>query len=190
MTDRPPLWTLSNLLSVSRVFMLAPIVHYLLQEGVEARWWALVWIFLAILTDTLDGLVARALGQVTESGKVLDPLADKICIGVVLAVLVVTGEVPLWFFVLIVARDVLIVALAIHLKLRYGIVSQSNFLGKMTVTAVAFGVSAMILPVRGLDPLITGLVWGSVVLMVLSTLSYAAAYLGTIRGGGDRGDAG
>lgn len=183
-TPRIDLWTLSNLLSVSRIFMLAPIVYLLLQEGEAARWWALVWIFLAMLTDTLDGLAARALGQVTETGKALDPLADKICIGVVLAVLVVRGEVPLWFFVLVVARDMLIVALAIHLKLRYGIASQSNLLGKMTVTAVALGVSAMILPLRGLDLLVTGLVWGSVVLMALSTVSYAAGYLATIRGRG------
>jgi CDP-diacylglycerol--glycerol-3-phosphate 3-phosphatidyltransferase len=175
------LWAASNLLSMSRVVMLIPIVYFLLQEGETARWWAFFWIFLAVLTDNLDGRVARARNEITEEGKILDPLADKICVGVVIAVLALTGEIPLWFFALVVSRDVIIVISATYIKRKFGVVMVSNMIGKVAVTVIVATLAVMILPLDVPAPLIVAMKLASVAVIVTSLLSYAKEFFDKLR---------
>lgn len=92
----------------------------------------------AALTDLLDGYLARIMNEVSEFGKIIDPLADKIAVGVVCLILMVQGKVPLWFFVVAISRDILIFLGGLYIRRKRGVTLQSNMFGKWTVTSVAF----------------------------------------------------
>ncbi len=130
-------WTISNILSLSRVFLLVPIVVLILKPGNEYRITVLVIMLVAASTDFFDGLLARALNQVTDFGRLLDPVADKICLITISAALVITGDVPLWFAGFVALRDILIVVGSSFIISRRKIVVQSVWAGKWTVTFIA-----------------------------------------------------
>jgi len=86
-----------------------PVILYGLELGTESgRWWSGGVFAVAILTDWVDGYVARRLNQVTELGKLLDPLADKLLILAPLVSFVQEGTLPAWAVFLIVARELTI----------------------------------------------------------------------------------
>lgn len=91
----------------------------------------------AAITDFLDGMLARALDQVTDFGKLLDPAADKICVITIAGALVVAGDIPLWYAALVALRDVLIVIGSSVIITRKKIVVQSVWAGKFTVNFIA-----------------------------------------------------
>ncbi len=92
---------------------------------------------LAVSTDALDGYFARLLHQESELGKVIDPLADKIGVGIVVVLLLFFGDISLWFALLILSRDVLIFLGGLYLRKRTGIILPSNMPGKFAVSFVA-----------------------------------------------------
>ncbi len=170
-------WTISNMLSMSRVVLTIPIVYFLMQDGEAARWWALFFIVVAILTDSLDGIVARARNEITEEGKLLDPLADKIAVGVIALVLAIMEILPWWFVGIVLGRDVLIILAGIYIKTKYGVLFPSNKMGKWAVTVIAFTVFVILLPVEGLDTIVQIMMIASVIMLTLSTISYAKRFL-------------
>ncbi len=102
--------TISNILSITRI-LLVPVIVF----GLARHWWLFsffVFVFAGI-TDLLDGYFARLLHEQTNLGKVLDPLADKIFLLALFIALAFVGSpsfnIPLWFVVLAVIREVLIV---------------------------------------------------------------------------------
>jgi len=130
-------WTISNLLSVSRVLLLIPIVVLILKQDSGDRAAVLVLMLIAVITDFLDGFLARSLNQVTDFGKLLDPVADKICIVAAAAALVVVGDVPLWYAVAVGLRDALILIGGSLILKKKKIVVQSVWAGKLAVNFVA-----------------------------------------------------
>lgn len=140
-----PLWTISNALSVLRILLTAPVALLLLRRDPKEQVVLALLVFVAILTDLFDGQIARRLHQVTDIGRIIDPLADKIAVGTVAVVLVVQGRIPAWFVVMTLARDILIFVGGIYIKQKKGIVLQSRMIGKWAVTALAafLGVSMM-----------------------------------------------
>ncbi|HUN66933.1 MAG TPA: CDP-alcohol phosphatidyltransferase family protein [Bacteroidota bacterium] len=134
MSDR--LWTISNVLSLLRLILVLPVWLLLRSDAEEARLAALGLMVAAAATDLLDGWLARKLGQVTETGKILDPLADKLAIGVVCAALAARGIVPAWFFLAVIVRDVLILLGGIYVRKTRGLLLQSNYPGKWAAAAV------------------------------------------------------
>jgi len=170
-------WTISNMLSMSRVVLTVPIVYFLLQDGDAARWWALAIMVIAIMTDSLDGMVARARNEITEEGKLLDPLADKIGVGVIVFVLAITGDLPWWFVGIILGRDILIIIAGIYIKRKYNVLFPSNAWGKWAVTVIAFTVVIMMLPIEGLDTLVFILKIASVFMLAVSTISYTIRFI-------------
>lgn len=129
--------TISNLLSLSRIALALAFAVVMVTDVPSAELWGLGLLVLAMVTDKLDGDLARWLGQETTWGRILDPLADKIGVGVVSVVLVVRGLVPLWFVVFLVVRDLLILSGGILLRVRHGVVLPSNRTGKWTVGVIA-----------------------------------------------------
>ncbi len=97
--------TSSNLLSILRALLVIPFVAVMVSELPSARIWGCVIILLAALTDKLDGMLARRFNEITEWGKILDPLADKIGVAAVALVLLWLGEIPLWFLLVLIIRD-------------------------------------------------------------------------------------
>lgn len=130
-------WTISNILSVSRIFLVVPIVVLILKQDSGYRITVLILMLVGALTDFLDGFMARAMNQVTNFGKLLDPIADKIGIIAIAVALVLAGDVPLWFAGLVALRDVLIVVGSSLIVTRRKVVVQSVWAGKFTVNFIA-----------------------------------------------------
>lgn len=93
---------------------------------------------IATITDILDGYLARKLNQITEFGKVIDPLADKVLIVFVVLNLFLLGEIPDYYFYMIVVRDVLILTGGLIVSKKLGKVLPSDYIGKATVLSIAF----------------------------------------------------
>src|SRR3989339_2169314 len=130
--------TISNGLSLLRLFMAIPFWFLLdnFQEPGIKTITILVGV-VVVFTDWADGFFARKFNQITEVGKIIDPLADKVCASVLVFKLYLIGEItPLLFFILL-GRDLLIFIGGILLAKYLGKVLPSNFLGKITVTIFA-----------------------------------------------------
>ncbi|MDX6224528.1 MAG: hypothetical protein QOE64_904 [Frankiales bacterium] len=125
-TDR--VWTIPNVLSLLRLLGV-PLFLYL-ALGPHADGWAFAVLAFGALTDYLDGKIARALGQTSKLGQLLDPAADRLYIAATAIALTVRDIVPLWLVVLLLARDV-VLAPTIPLLRRHGFGPLPvHFLGK------------------------------------------------------------
>ena len=106
MTGRE-IFTISNLLSFFRIFLVIPIFILIASNR---QFILLLFIILAIATDMLDGYFARKLNQITMLGKILDPLADKLCVAGGLIALTLYKGFPWWLMIIIIVRDIVIVS--------------------------------------------------------------------------------
>ncbi len=109
----------------------------ILREGTEYRLAVLILMLTAAMTDFLDGFLARALDEVTDFGRLLDPAADKICLITIAAALVLAGDIPLWYAALVALRDILIVIGSTLIITKKKVVVQSVWAGKFTVNLIA-----------------------------------------------------
>ena len=125
-TDR--LLTIPNLLSFVRLLGV-PLFLYLVL-GPEADGWAFVVLAVSAFTDYLDGKLARRWNQISRVGQLLDPLADRLYVLSTVVALTLREIIPLWFAVLLVGRDVLLLGLVPALRRRGLIVLPVHFLGK------------------------------------------------------------
>ncbi len=179
-------WDWPNILSLARVPLVAPAVWLLARR--EYIPLALAFLAAAFLTDVFDGVLARRLGRVTDLGKKIDPLADKVAIAAVGAVLVWKYGVPWWLFAAVVARDVAIVLSAWVIIRRRRLVPASEFWGKAAASAMVVYALAAILSPASAPTLF--LMWTVVALLLVSSASYAAVFVVSLRGGGRTGGKG
>jgi CDP-diacylglycerol--glycerol-3-phosphate 3-phosphatidyltransferase len=127
---------------------------------------------IATITDILDGYLARKLNQITEFGKIIDPLADKVLIIFVVLNLFLIGEIPDYYFYLIVARDLLILTGGLIVSKKLGKVLPSDYIGKATVLAISFTLLMILLNVdRASLPYII-LYYLSIILIFVSLGNY------------------
>jgi cardiolipin synthase (CMP-forming) len=103
------LLNLPNLFTLLRV-LLTPFVAAAILQGSYLR--ALILFFLAGISDIVDGLLARRLGEATRVGAYFDPIADKILLAVIYISLGVAHDIPWWMVALVFARDLLILGMA------------------------------------------------------------------------------
>ena len=126
-------YTISNLISLSRVLMMPAFMWAIaLEDSPERLVYVIVGSIIIASTDFFDGFVARKLNQVSDWGKVFDPVADKICLGVGSIWLSIHCGLPVWIPTLVVGRDVLIVIGALVLFRKRDLVMPSNQLGRYT----------------------------------------------------------
>ena len=172
--------TISNLLSILRVLLTVPFIIVMFSSMQENRLWGGVIIAIAALTDKLDGVLARRLDEVTEWGKILDPLADKFAIAVATIVLLLLHAIPLWLVIVIVVRDVMILAGGMYLKSQRGIVPQSNEVGKWAVGSISL---TLFLLVIGIQSIVTDvLIAATVALLFISSLLYVRRFIEVMKG--------
>ena len=133
---------IANLLTASRLFLIPIIIHLILTGQSGA---ALIVFAFAALTDLLDGAVARRLDEVTELGRVLDPLTDRLLIsGVVVALFLRDGlGPPLWALLVLVGRDILILAGSTWLTWK-GSPVKVTMLGKTATTVLLVAILLMV----------------------------------------------
>ncbi len=124
---------ISNLISLSRFLLLGVAAFYLLSMNYLM---ACVLILLIWVSDLLDGYFARKRGEISDFGKIVDPLADKASIIVIVLILLIQDIIPLWFVIITVSRDALILIGGLYLNAKKNIVLQSNWLGKVAVFTI------------------------------------------------------
>lgn len=159
MTDQPqeqvPLLNIANVLTMLRIALVPVFVVllYLDAEGTLAQpeatngpWrWVAAAVFLgAMVTDKIDGDLARSRGLITDFGKIADPIADKLLIGAGLVMLSLLGELPWWVTVLILVRELGITVLRM-LMLRTQVMPASRG-GKLKTVLQSAGLQLMLLP--------------------------------------------
>jgi len=161
--------TLSNALSLSRIFFIPPILFFLEQDTAAGNFRAVLLIVAAGATDWLDGYFARRRQQISDLGRIIDPLADKIAVGAIAIYLTVRRDFPGWFLLLILARDFVILAFGLLMTSRHHRVPESDWFGKVAVTGVAVVLVVYVLELRALE---LPLVMVSAALFGLSMASY------------------
>jgi cardiolipin synthase len=166
--------TIPNILSVSRIILL-PIVLLLLFKRQNAA--AVAVMLVSWSTDGLDGYLARKLGQVSNLGRVLDHLVDKVWIGSVLVTLVFIRDLPLFLAAAVILRDLLILAgSGVIMKVRGSFVS-SDVVGKITGFAFALLIVFYTLELPALVKYKTAADFIVTVLVVVSFLNYVTVFL-------------
>ncbi len=151
-----------NFLSFARLALLPVFLLLLTVESSTARVWAYILGFFGLVSDVLDGYFARRLNQVTEFGKILDPLSDKIIVAAITIFAVLEKNFPFWLAALILGRDVLILLLALIWKNKLAFVPTSNLIGKLAALGVAVTLLAYVFDfhsaARFLTPAALGLI--------------------------------
>lgn len=163
-----PTWiTLSRLLGV-------PLVLWLLLEPTPERYWASVAVFLlAAGTDWLDGYLARRLDCVTELGKFLDPLVDKLLVLAPLLALVELGRLPGWGVFLLLARELAIAGWRVTPGLAGTTVPGANWGGKVKTVVQVIAVALLLAPLPDPWPQVAdGTFWLAVALTWASGIGY------------------
>lgn len=167
--------TLPNLLSLIRLVLVVPVVALLARSDPTADRLAAGVLLVAGATDLLDGLLARRRGSVSPSGKVVDPVADKVLIGGLVAYLALARGFPVWLLLAILARDVALVLGAVMFFRRDRVVFGANWSGKLTTFTVGWLILAYVLRAEAFYAPLTV---AATVALVLSYLSYGRRGLG------------
>jgi CDP-diacylglycerol---glycerol-3-phosphate 3-phosphatidyltransferase len=145
-------WNVPNALTMLRI-VLVPVFGWLLLvdggEDMSMRFWAFVVFLIAIITDKVDGDLARRHNIVTDFGKLMDPIADKALTGMAFIGLSVIGELWWWVTIVVLGREWSITALRFWI-IKYGVMPASRG-GKLKTTLQAIALSGFILPLKMLD---------------------------------------
>jgi len=141
-------WNLPNAITVVRI-LLAPVFFWMLlaDDGRDGwlRWAAAALFIIAIATDGIDGHIARSRGLVTDLGKILDPIADKLLTSGALVCLSILGELPWWVTAIIVVREVGITVWRL-VELRRGNVVPASSGGKLKTIVQSIAISFALVP--------------------------------------------
>lgn len=165
---RCKIWTIPNLISLSRLILIFPIIVNLARSHIE---WALFWILIAIGTDSLDGFLARRFNQRSQIGRILDPIADKISwIGISLFLVISPlYELPLWFVAFIIIRETIVLICGLMVMKRCQFIMESQRVGKISAFLTGVTVIAFILKITPYNYI---LLWISVILTLFSSTIY------------------
>src|SRR5579871_2201521 len=169
---------LPNLLTISRLVAIPVLMVLLVARFPGHDQWAAALFLLASLSDTADGQLARRRGQVTELGKFLDPLADKLFILSVLIVLVQEGLLAAWIVVVMFGREMLITILRSMSASQGHVISATPFGKTKTVTQVG---AVLLLILSRPYPQLELLALAGISVAVIFTVASGADYLWRFR---------
>lgn len=145
-------------------------------DGHETNWRIIAFAIFttAVITDHIDGRIARSFGMVTEFGKLADPIADKALIGAALIGLSLLGDLPWWVTIVILVREVAVTVLRFAV-LRRGVIPASRG-GKLKTLVQAVAIGLFIMPLSGV--LLSGawvFMWAAIVLTVVTGVDYVVS---------------
>ncbi len=175
--------TFSNYISLFRLLLSIP-VYFLLDGMIESesnRTILIILLWIAYFSDIADGYFARKLNQISEWGKVIDPLADKVLVVMIIVKLYLMNEIPNYYFWIIVLRDVLIFTGGIFVSKKLGKVLPSDYVGKVTVATIALFIMVVIINIPHSHWLYQILLYGSIILSFASVINYGLRALKTIK---------
>ena len=160
---------LPNKLTIFRVILVIPFVALMLN-GYDL--WAVAVFIIASLTDLLDGKIARKYNLITDFGKFMDPLADKLLVCAAMICLVEMGRLPAWMVIVIISREFIIIGFRLVAS-DNGVVIAASYWGKFKTTFQMLMIIVLILNLGGVFDMI-GLVltWIALILTVVSLIDY------------------
>ena len=164
---------LPNKLTVFRVILIVPFVFVMLTDvcGAAGKWIALALFVIASLTDLLDGKIARKYNLVTNFGKFMDPLADKLLVCSALIILIQLGRIPSWVVLIIIAREFIITGFRTVASDK-GVVIAASYWGKYKTTFQMIMVCLMLANFAFLQIVTDIVMWIAVALTVISLVDY------------------
>ncbi len=167
--------TFSNALSLLRVVLFLPFVYFYERDEKVI---AFAVVLLAISTDWFDGRVARWTNTVSELGKILDPLADKLSAALMGMYLLHRGELPLWFVMLVLVRDAVVFLGGIYAKQKKHVITTALPAGKWAVGFLAGAIGGIVYPYQseGLKTAVEITIYLASALFVVSFLQYAKRF--------------
>src|SRR6056297_4094017 len=159
---------LPNKITVARIIMV-PIFIWVLLSGMQnSRIIAAVIFIIASITDFLDGYLARKYELITDFGKLMDPMADKILVASALIALVQVGRISVWPVVIILAREFLITSFR-SLAASKGLVIAASIWGKVKTNTQIFAIISLMLTNNWFADI---MLWVSVIATILSAVDY------------------
>ena len=176
---------LPNKLTVLRVIMIPFFVAALLYDGganQNMRYVAAALFIIASPTDMLDGKIARKYNLVTNFGKFMDPLADKLLVCSALICMIELRELPAWMVIIIISREFIISGFRLVAS-DNGVVIAASYWGKFKTTFQMIGVVLLIFNIPVLSTLTTIIVWIALALTVISLVDYIVKNVGVLTEG-------
>lgn len=164
---------LPNKLTMLRMAMIPVFVIFMMVPFAAGRYIALAVFIAASLTDTADGYIARKYNLVTDFGKFMDPLADKLLVCSAMICLVHTDEIPFWIVIIIIAREFIISGFRL-VAADNGIVIAASMWGKVKTVCQMVMVIVILLNIPQLHILEVILIYASLILTVVSLVDYMA----------------
>ena len=164
---------LPNKLTILRVIMIPFFVVFMLTDigGAASKWIALALFVIASLTDLLDGHIARKYNLVTNFGKFMDPLADKLLVCAAMICLVENGQLPSWIVIIIISREFIISGFRL-IASDNGRVIAASYWGKFKTVFQMVMICLMIADVAVLSVLTQLVMWIALILTVVSLVDY------------------
>ena len=176
---------LPNKLTIFRVVLILPFVVLLLGESSGWGWYqtifggmieyvdyiALAIFIIASLTDLLDGKIARKYNLVTNFGKFMDPLADKLLVSAAMIALVDLKRIPAWIVIIIISREFIISGFRLIASDNHVVIAASYW-GKFKTTFQMVMVCLMIVDIPKLQLLTDLVMWMALILTVVSLIDY------------------
>ena len=165
---------LPNKLTVLRVIMVPFFVFFMLTDvgGPANKWIALILFCVASLTDMLDGKIARKYNLVTNFGKFMDPLADKLLVCSAIICMIEMGKLPAWVVIVIIAREFIISGFRLVAS-DNGIVIAASYWGKFKTVFQMAMIIVLIADFGGVFDIIAQvLIWIALALTIISLIDY------------------
>lgn len=172
---------LPNKLTILRVLMVPVFIVFMLTDlgGTYNNIIALVLFVTASLTDLLDGYLARKNNLVTNFGKFMDPLADKLLVCSALICFAANGQLPAWMVIIIIAREFIISGFRL-IASDEGVVIAASYWGKVKTTVQMIMIIALLVEF----PYAMVIAWAAVALTVISLVDYIVKNIDVIKKGG------
>ncbi len=165
---------LPNKLTVLRIIMVPFFVFFMLTDvgGPANKWIALALFCVASLTDLLDGKIARKYNLVTNFGKFMDPLADKLLVCSAMICMIELGRLPAWIVIVIIAREFIISGFRLVAS-DNGIVIAASYWGKFKTVFQMAMIIVLIMDLGGVFDLVGMiLIWIALALTIISLVDY------------------
>ena len=163
---------LPNKLTLFRVILIPFFVLFMLVDiTAYDKWIALAIFIIASLTDLLDGKIARKYNLVTNFGKFMDPLADKLLVCSALICLVALTKIPAWIVIIIIAREFIISGFRL-IASDNGVVIAASYWGKFKTTFQMVMICLMIADIEAISLITTVVMWIALILTVVSLVDY------------------
>jgi CDP-diacylglycerol--glycerol-3-phosphate 3-phosphatidyltransferase len=173
---------LPNKLTIFRVILIPFFVFFLLSNaaGDMSKWIALAIFIIASLTDMLDGKIARKYNLITDFGKFMDPLADKMLVCSAMIALVGLQKIPSWIVIIIISREFIISGFRL-IAADKGVVIAASYWGKFKTVFQMTMVILMIADLPALSVLTQIVMWIALALTVVSLIDYLVKNKGVLK---------